>query len=73
MQLFHSLLLLVAPTLPNPDLTGKLALAGITLFSGSVYALVLLKDGHGLKKILGPVTPIGGVLLISAWASILFG
>lgn len=73
MQLIHSLLLLVAPSLPRPDLTGWLTLTGITVFSGSVYALVLLRDGHPMRKVLGPITPLGGLCLAGAWGSILLG
>ena len=72
MQFFHALLLLATPQLPNPDLTGKLALTGVVMFSGSVYALVLLREGHPLKKVLGPITPIGGLILAASWVSILF-
>lgn len=40
---------------------------GIVLFSGSIYALNL-QDVMGVKlSILGPVTPIGGLLLILGW------
>ena len=35
---------------------------GITLFSGSLYVLAL--DG---PRWLGPVTPLGGLLMILAW------
>ena len=38
-------------------------LAGITLFSGSLYAMSL--SGY---KILGIITPIGGICLLIAWA-----
>jgi uncharacterized membrane protein YgdD (TMEM256/DUF423 family) len=37
-------------------------LAGVVLFSGSLYFLAL-----GGPRWLGPVTPIGGVLLIAGW------
>ena len=40
--------------------------AGIVLFSGSIYALVL-----GGPRWLGPVTPIGGVCLIGGWLALL--
>ncbi|HKC52049.1 MAG TPA: DUF423 domain-containing protein [Myxococcota bacterium] len=40
--------------------------AGIALFSGSIFGLVLFE-----LRVLGPVTPIGGVLLIAGWASLL--
>lgn len=41
---------------------GWIMLAGIILFSGSLYALVLT----GVRW-LGAITPIGGTLLIAAW------
>ncbi len=40
--------------------------AGMVLFSGSIYLLVLTK-----MRWLGPVTPIGGLLLIVGWLSLL--
>jgi len=40
--------------------------AGIALFSGSIFGLVLFE-----LRVLGPVTPVGGVLLIAGWASLL--
>lgn len=42
---------------------GWTMLSGILLFSGSIYLLCLL-DGVSW---LGPVTPIGGLLMIGAW------
>lgn len=40
---------------------------GIILFSFSIYGLVL-SDSKGKKlRFLGPVTPIGGLLLVSGW------
>jgi len=44
---------------------GALFLAGTVLFSGSLYALVLLDAGW-----LGAVTPLGGVALIAGWLSL---
>ncbi len=40
--------------------------AGMLLFSGSIYLLVLTK-----LRWLGPVTPIGGLLLILGWLSLI--
>lgn len=45
-------------------------LIGILCFSGSIY-LLACKDLLGLggfTKILGPITPIGGLFLIAGWA-----
>lgn len=39
--------------------------SGMVLFSGSIYLLVLTK-----MRWLGPVTPIGGLLLILGWLSL---
>ncbi len=44
--------------------------AGTLLFSGSIY---LLATGDGsMNQILGPITPIGGSLMIIGWAMVLF-
>ena len=41
---------------------GWLLLAGIILFSGSLYALALTR-----MTVLGAITPLGGVAFITAW------
>ena len=43
---------------------GQCMAFGTLLFSGSLYGLSL---SIGPKKILGPTTPIGGLLMISGW------
>lgn len=47
---------------------GWLFLAGIVLFSGSLYALTL-SGARGL----GAITPLGGVCFIAGWASLALG
>lgn len=50
-------------------LAGKLFLAGIVLFSGSLYLLAcrdILNLGS-FSRILGPVTPLGGLFFIIGW------
>ena len=42
---------------------GWLFVAGMLLFSGSLYALAL-----GAPRWLGPVTPIGGLAFLAGWA-----
>ncbi|MEJ2541492.1 MAG: DUF423 domain-containing protein [Gemmatimonadota bacterium] len=51
---------------PSPGLgrAGILLLAGVAVFSGSLYVLVLTDT-----PFLGAVTPVGGVLLIAGWAT----
>ena len=44
------------------QLPGALFTAGVLLFSGSIYVLVL-----GGPRWLGPVTPVGGLSLIAGW------
>jgi len=41
---------------------------GLVLFSGSIYILAT-KSIHGIEAVrfLGPVTPIGGLLMITSW------
>ncbi|HED33126.1 MAG TPA: DUF423 domain-containing protein [Gammaproteobacteria bacterium] len=47
----------------NLDKPGWIMLAGIVLFSGSLYALSL----SGIKT-LGMITPLGGLCFLAAWA-----
>lgn len=39
------------------------------MFSGSIYLLILRPQW----RILGPVTPIGGLAFIAGWAALLWG
>jgi len=41
---------------------------GTLLFSGSLYGLAMLQI-----KWLGPVTPLGGILLIIGWLALAYG
>ncbi len=70
-QMFHALALLAVGILMSPSLFGSvtqlswagyLILAGIIIFSGSLYVLSLTGIG-----ILGAITPIGGVAFIAGW------
>jgi uncharacterized membrane protein YgdD (TMEM256/DUF423 family) len=51
-----------------------LFMLGIILFSGSIYLLIYLKatGSIGLGG-LGIITPIGGMLMIAGWLSLLMG
>jgi uncharacterized membrane protein YgdD (TMEM256/DUF423 family) len=61
-HLAHSVLLAALQGHKRHATSSKLILAGTTLFSGSLYLLVLT----GVKKF-GAVTPLGGVALILGW------
>jgi uncharacterized membrane protein YgdD (TMEM256/DUF423 family) len=71
-QMWHALALLLTGLLPlsNKALQriGWCWLCGVLLFSGSIYLLHLgpLMSGSSWN-FLGPVTPIGGLLLITGW------
>jgi uncharacterized membrane protein YgdD (TMEM256/DUF423 family) len=55
----------VAARAPDGTAAGWLFLAGITLFSGSLYLMTLT----GRRK-LGAITPIGGLLLVAGWLAL---
>lgn len=60
---FHALGLLIVSMMPRPSTAVCwLLLAGIILFSGSLYVLVVT----GVRA-LGAVTPFGGIAFIAAW------
>lgn len=49
-----------------------LMIAGTMLFSFSIYALSM-QDYWGTNlKFLGPITPLGGLLMIISWAMLIF-
>lgn len=48
--------------LPYTQTIARIWFCGVILFSGSIYALALTG-----WKLLGPVTPIGGLLLVIGW------
>lgn len=43
---------------------GRLLAAGTFMFSGSIYCLCF---EIGPKKVLGPITPLGGLFMIGGW------
>src|ERR1039458_6080179 len=74
-QMYHSLALFAVAILLKfyPDskffnTAGWLFVAGIIIFSGSLYALSLT----GIKT-LGAITPVGGLCFLGGWACVLIG
>jgi len=71
-QMYHALVLLAVALLQAKGMALKPSLilfaVGTLLFSGSIYLLAL---GIGPGRVLGPITPIGGVTLIAGWISLL--
>ena len=71
-QTYHGFALLILPLLQaycskSLKTIQVLFLVGTTLFSGSIYVLSIQEILGMSLKFLGPVTPIGGALLIFAW------
>ncbi|MBI1268071.1 MAG: DUF423 domain-containing protein [Cryomorphaceae bacterium] len=48
-------------------------LVGTVCFSWSIYCLLALPNGHFLRGLLGPITPLGGGLMIFGWTWALVG
>ncbi|SFC11079.1 Uncharacterized membrane protein YgdD, TMEM256/DUF423 family [Zunongwangia mangrovi] len=71
-QMYHALILIItAIAFPfrevSQQVTGWCFVVGVLLFSFSIYGLVL-SDAAGKKmRFLGPVTPLGGLILIIGW------
>lgn len=80
-QFYHSLALLLLALFAgkiNPSYfnsSGSLFIAGIILFSGSLYLLSTreLLGVESWKKMLGPLTPLGGLCFIAGWLSLFLG
>lgn len=73
-QMYHALVLLFVGSYFNvPSSAIYYAFViGVILFSFSIYGLVL-SDAKGKKmKFLGPITPLGGLLLIAGWALLIY-
>jgi uncharacterized membrane protein YgdD (TMEM256/DUF423 family) len=77
-QMFHALALFAVAWLctvlsgPLPAAAGWCFTAGTILFSGSIY-LLACRSLLGIEswKWLGPITPLGGLLLIIGWSLLL--
>ncbi|CAM3584763.1 DUF423 domain-containing protein [Flavobacterium gelidilacus] len=71
-QMYHALFLLFVAqanfiTDKQKMIVFLLTLIGIVLFSGSIYLLATSTITNIKAKFIGPLTPIGGLLLISSW------
>ncbi|MFV5691050.1 DUF423 domain-containing protein [Flavobacterium sp. LT1R49] len=75
-QMYHAVFLLFIGLLNNLSQKAKktiyfLVLFGVILFSGSIYLLATNDLTSFDFKVIGFVTPIGGLLLILAWGVLL--
>lgn len=76
-QMYHALFLLfvgVAGFISEKQkkIIFLLTIIGVLLFSGSIYLLVTQSVSGINFKFLGPITPIGGLLLILSWGLLTF-
>lgn len=71
-QMYHALLLiLIGVIFPfvgySQNLMGWFIIVGVFFFSFSIYGLVLSSAKGRKMAFLGPVTPLGGLLLVMGW------
>ncbi len=76
-QMYHALFLLFIGLIPvlnskTKNIIYNLVLSGVILFSGSIYLLATNDLTAFDFKVIGFVTPIGGLLLIIAWGVLLY-
>lgn len=76
-QMYHAILLLVLGFQLNfssfpARFAVILIILGTFLFSFSIYGLCLSAAKGSKIKILGPITPLGGLLLVLGWLSLLY-
>jgi len=79
-QMYHAMALIFVGVLSDRiyngyvTYAGVLFTAGIVLFSGSLYLIVSLHAmNKAIPKVIGILTPIGGLFFIAAWICMLTG
>jgi uncharacterized membrane protein YgdD (TMEM256/DUF423 family) len=77
-QFYHALALMLTAILADKLLSkaikwaGYAFIAGIILFSGSLYAITTFKTMPAeVPKFIGPITPLGGLSFIVGWLFLL--
>lgn len=75
-QMYHAILLVCLGTTFEFEASmqtymGYCFILGTFLFSFSIYGLVLSASAGKKLKFLGPITPLGGLLLVVGWALLL--
>lgn len=76
-QIYHALFLMLIGTLNELSQKAKktiynLVVLGVLFFSGSIYLLATNSLTSFDFKVIGFITPIGGLLLILAWGVLFF-
>ena len=76
-QMYHALVLLMLSFNMNLDTSIEKYMVycfilGTVLFSFSIYGLCISSAKGSKWKFLGPITPLGGLLLVVGWALLLY-
>ncbi len=76
-QFYHSLALILCGILSMSNLNVRpispaLFFTGILFFSGSLFLIVLLSVHGAAPRLIGILTPLGGVCFIAGWLSLIF-
>lgn len=76
-QLYHAIVLLVIGFNMTLETTIEKYMVysfmlGVVLFSFSIYGLVLSSANNKKLRFLGPITPLGGLLLVFGWCFLTF-
>ena len=76
-QLYHAIVLLIIGFNFNIETASEKLMvysfmAGIILFSFSIYGLVISSAKNKKLRFLGPITPLGGLLLIIGWGLLFY-
>ena len=76
-QMYHALVLLMLSFNMNLDTSIEKYMVycfilGTVLFSFSIYGLCISTAKGNKWKFLGPITPLGGLLLVVGWALLLY-
>lgn len=76
-QMYSALFLLIVGYIlkfetPAEKWISILMIAGTFLFSATIYLLAFSEVASIPTKIIGPITPLGGLLMIISWAMLIF-
>ncbi len=76
-QMYHAIILIVIGynfnfVTPLETYITYCFIIGTFLFSFSIYGLAISASKHKKLKILGPITPIGGLFLVVGWGMLLY-
>ena len=76
-QMYSALFLLIIGYIlkfesPSEKWISILMIAGTFIFSVSIYLLAFSEVAAIPSKVIGPVTPLGGLMMIISWAMLIF-